>query len=391
MRKRGVIMLTQTSENVDVSTRPSDRRAVPRNLALAVIVPVFNECPNIGPMLEKLDEVLVGVEHEVIFVDDGSTDGTQLEVERFARIDRRVRLIRRFGRRGLSSAVVEGMCSSVARVLAVIDGDLQHDETLLPRMLAAIEQDGQELAVGTRYAGEGSVGEWDKKRVSFSRFATKLASPVMKTPLSDPMSGFFAIRRELLHDTVPKLSSVGYKILLDIVASVPRKLKVAELPYRFRTRVAGESKLDSAVALEYIELLLEKLVGRWIPPKLILFSIVGGFGAIIHLTILGVLLNLAGEAFVMAQASAVLISMLFNFTLNNIFTYRDRRLTGNAWFIGFLSFALLCSIGAIANVGVGAMIYKQQGNIWWLAGLAGIAVGSVWNFVATNWLTWRRK
>lgn len=384
-------MASQAIEIEPISVRRSDRRQTARNLALAVIVPVLNEVANIGPMLEKLDAALVGVEHEVIFVDDGSTDGTQLEVEAFARIDKRVRLIRRFGRRGLSSAVVEGMCSSVARVLAVIDGDLQHDETLLPQMVRAIEAAGNDLAVGTRYDGEGSVGNWDKRRVSISRLATRLASPVMKTPLSDPMSGFFAIRRELLHDTVPKLSSVGYKILLDIVASAPQRLKVCELPYQFRTRIAGESKLDSAVALEYFELLLEKLIGRWIPPKLILFSMVGGLGAVIHLSILGVLLNLVGAAFIVAQAGAVLISMLFNFTLNNVFTYRDRRLKGAAWFVGFLSFALLCSIGGIANVGVGAMIYKQQGGIWWLAGLAGIAVGSVWNFVATNWLTWRKR
>ena len=384
-------MASQAIEIEPISVRRSDRRQTARNLALAVIVPVLNEVANIGPMLEKLDAALVGIEHEVIFVDDGSTDGTQLEVEAFARIDKRVRLIRRFGRRGLSSAVVEGMCSSVARVLAVIDGDLQHDETLLPQMVRAIEAAGNDLAVGTRYDGEGSVGNWDKRRVSISRLATRLASPVMKTPLSDPMSGFFAIRRELLHDTVPKLSSVGYKILLDIVASAPQRLKVCELPYQFRTRIAGESKLDSAVALEYFELLLEKLIGRWIPPKLILFSMVGGLGAVIHLSILGVLLNLVGAAFIVAQAGAVLISMLFNFTLNNVFTYRDRRLKGAAWFVGFLSFALLCSIGGIANVGVGAMIYKQQGGIWWLAGLAGIAVGSVWNFVATNWLTWRKR
>ena len=384
-------MASQAIEIEAISVRRSDRRQTARNLALAVIVPVLNEVANIGPMLEKLDVALVGIEHEVIFVDDGSTDGTQLEVEAFARIDKRVRLIRRFGRRGLSSAVVEGMCSSVARVLAVIDGDLQHDEALLPQMVRAIEAAGYDLAVGTRYDGEGSVGNWDKRRVSISRLATRLASPVMKTPLSDPMSGFFAIRRELLHDTVPKLSSVGYKILLDIVASAPQRLKVCELPYQFRTRIAGESKLDSAVALEYFELLLEKLIGRWIPPKLILFSMVGGLGAEIHLSILGVLLNLVGAAFIVAQAGAVLISMLFNFTLNNVFTYRDRRLKGAAWFVGFLSFALLCSIGGIANVGVGAMIYKQQGGIWWLAGLAGIAVGSVWNFVATNWLTWRKR
>jgi dolichol-phosphate mannosyltransferase len=384
-------MTTQVLNPLKKSAAVAPPRGASCELALGVIVPVLNERGNVRALLDMLAAALDGIVHEVIFVDDGSTDGTQAEVESIARTDRAVRLIRRHGRRGLSSAVVEGMCSSVAPVLAVIDGDLQHDETILPEMLHAISGGGSELAVGTRYAGEGSVGDWDAKRVSISRFATRLAAPVMKTPLSDPMSGFFAIRRDVLLDIVPRLSTVGYKILLDIVASSPKRLRLTEIPYQFRSRVAGESKLDSAVALEYIELLLEKMIGRWIPPKLIFFGIIGSLGAVIHLGILGTLVNGFGARFAIGQTIAVATAMLFNFTLNNNFTYRDRRLKGMRWFTGFISFALLCSVGAIANVGIGSMLYAREGGSWWLAGLAGIAVGSVWNYAATNWLTWRRK
>jgi len=370
---------------------PGDRRAARRALDLAVVIPVLNERENVRPMLERLNNALSGLQHEVIFVDDGSTDGTAAEIEAIAHYDRRVRLIRRYGRRGLSSAVVEGMCSSVAQVLAVIDGDLQHDETILPQMLEAILAAGHEMAIGTRYAAGGSVGEWDRGRVSISRFATRLAAPIMKTPVSDPMSGFFAIRRDVLLEIVPRLSTVGYKLLLDIVASAPRRLDAVEIPYRFRTRTSGESKLDSAVVLEYLELLLEKMIGRWIPPKLILFGAIGAAGAVVQLTVLGIAHEIAGIGFAHAEIVAVGMAMLFNYTLNNILTYRDRRLAGLRWFRGLVSFVLVCSFGAIANVGIGTLLYGQRGERWWLAGLLGIAVGSVWNYVATKWLTWRSR
>lgn len=370
---------------------PGDRRMARRPLSLAVVIPVLNEHGNIGPMLDRLSTTLFGLQHEVIFVDDGSTDETTAEIEAIARYDRRIRLVRRFGRRGLSSAVIEGMCASVAEVVAVIDGDLQHDETILPRMLEAILTNGHEMAIGTRYAGGGSVGEWDRGRVSISRFATRLAAPIMKTPISDPMSGFFAIRRDLLLEIVPHLSTVGYKLLLDIIASAPRRLDAVEIPYEFRSRTSGESKLDTAVALEYLELLLEKIIGRWIPPKLILFGAIGAAGAVVQLAVLGVAHKIAGVGFAHAEIVAVGVAMLFNYTLNNVLTYRDRRLTGLHWFRGLFSFVLVCSFGAIANVGIGTMLYGQRGERWRLAGLLGIAVGSVWNYVATKWLTWRSR
>jgi len=213
----------------------------------------------------------------------------------------------------------------------------------------------------------------------------------MKTPTSDPMSGFFAIRRDVLLEIVPRLSTVGYKILLDIIASAQRRLDIIEIPYRFRTRTSGESKLDTAVALEYFELLLEKMIGRWIPPKLIVFGAIGAAGAVVQLAVLGIAHKIAAFAFIRAEIIAVGMAMVFNYTLNNILTYRDRRLNGLRWFRGLVSFMLVCSFGAIANVGIGTMLYGQQGERWWLAGLLGVAVGSVWNYVATKWLTWHSR
>lgn len=212
----------------------------------------------------------------------------------------------------------------------------------------------------------------------------------MKTDLSDPMSGYFAIRRELFLDIAPKLSQRGYKILLDIVASHPEKIATAEIPYSFRTRVAGESKLDSAVVLEYGELLLDKLVGRIVPVKLIIFGAIGLLGTLVHLSLLWLALSAAGLAFSGAQTIATLGAMTFNFTLNNALTYRDRSLKGWKWINGWVSFCAACSLGALANIGIGTLLFADSWS-WWVSGLAGAAVGSVWNYAATSWPTWRQR
>ena len=359
-------------------------------IELSVIIPTLNEAGNVEPLLERLTIALADIRWEAIFVDDGSTDGTADLVTRIAQADRRVRLIRRIGRRGLSSAVVEGALASTTPVVAVIDADLQHDETILPDLYRAISGDGQELAIGTRYAGTGSTGAWDADRLRISRFATALAAPIMKTRLSDPMSGLFAVRRDILLDAAPNLSNVGYKILLDLVASHPRPLRVAEVGYTFGTRQSGASKLDQMVALEYIELLLDKTVGRFVPVKLVQFGAIGMVGVGVHLALLWMLLNVVLVGFSTAQAGAVIGAMTFNFALNNRFTYRDRQLKGLAWVGGLLSFYLVCSLGAVANVGIGSLVYEQYHG-WWIAGIAGAVVGSVWNYVASGWLTWARR
>lgn len=361
-----------------------------RPLALAVVVPVLNECANIRPTLDNLALALADLEWEVLFVDDGSTDGTPELVAEIAAADRRVRLIRRFGRRGLASAVMEGICASTAPVAIVMDGDLQHDASILPQLHDAIAAEGCDIAVGSRYAGGGSIGDWSKERAGISRFATRLAAPFLKAPVSDPMSGFFAIRRETALAAAPRVSGVGYKILLDLLASTPGRPKVKEIPYRFGVRQAGASKLDEAVALEYLELLCDKAIGRWVPPRLVMFGAVGALGLLVHLAILGLAVNGAALDFATGQALAVLGAMTFNYALNNRFTYRDRRLKGWRWLGGLFSFCAVCSLGAIASVGVGSFVHQLDAR-WWVAGAAGALIGSVWNYVGTAWFTWARR
>jgi dolichol-phosphate mannosyltransferase len=357
-------------------------------LELAVVIPTFNEAANVEKLLGLLGQALSGIVWEAIFVDDDSGDGTAELIRSIGRSNIRVRVLQRLGRRGLSSAVIEGMMATSAPVLAVIDADLQHDETILPRLYAAV-RDGADLAVGSRYVGDGGVGEWDRKRHAASRGATMLAQRLLKTSLSDPMSGFFVISREALKASLPRLSGGGFKILLDIAASAPEPLKVAELPYVFRTRTAGESKLDLMVTAEYLKLVADKAVGHIVPIRLILFMLVGGLGVGVHLGVLGGMLLSGLVSFTMAQAAAVWTSMTFNFALNNIFTYSDRRLRGSRFVTGLFSFYAVCLVGAAANVGVGTWIHGTN-HSWWVAGVAGALIGSVWNFAASSVITWRK-
>lgn len=357
---------------------------------LAVVVPTFNERDNVAHLVERLAEVLKGIRWEVIFVDDDSPDSTAALARSLASQDGRVRCLQRLGRRGLSTACIEGILSTSAPYVAVIDGDMQHDERLLSPMLSALANEELDLVVGSRYVEGGGVGAWDASRARISRFATRLGRRFVPENLTDPMSGFFMIRTEVFHSIVRQLSGVGFKILLDIFASAQRPLKFRELPYQFRARHAGESKLDSQVAWEYAMLLLDKLVGRYVPVRFVAFSIVGALGMIVHLLVLTVSYRFAGGEFVASNIAATTVAMTFNYAVNNALTYRDRRLKGFAWLRGWASFVVGCSVGAIANVGIAAYLFERQYQ-WVLAAIAGVLVGAVWNYAITLVYTWGRR
>lgn len=357
-------------------------------LDIAVVVPTLNEAANVEALIAKLSIVLAGRGWEVLFVDDDSPDGTSGLVRRIARTSRHVRIVQRVGRRGLSSAVIEGILATAAPVVAVMDGDLQHSEDALPRLIAAIEQDGADIAVGTRYVDGGGTGDWDKGRVAMSRFATRAGQIALGTDVSDPMSGFFAVRRDAFERALPRLSAIGFKILLDILASSPAPLKIAEVPYTFRSREAGESKIGLRVIAEYAELIADKTIGRFVPVRLLKFLMVGGLGVFVHLAVLRALLGL-GDGFLTAQTGAVVTAIAFNFFLNNSFTYADRKLKGWRLLGGLASFYAISALGAVANIGIGTWMAGHDER-WWVAGVAGVLVGAIWNFAMSSALTWRK-
>ena len=360
------------------------------NLELSIVVPTFNESDNIGELLDRLRAVLGETGWEIVFVDDDSPDATAALVRSIARTDHRVRCVQRVGRRGLSSACIEGMLASAAPFIAVMDADLQHDETILPAMLELLRSGAADVVVGTRYAKGGSTGDWDGQRAGMSRLATTVSGLIVPSQVSDPMSGYFMLRREALDSTVHRLSGIGFKILLDILSSAPGKLRIAEVPFTFRKRIAGESKLDELVIWEYGMLLADKTVGRFVPVRFVSFAFVGGLGVFVHMVVLAVLLKLLGLDFGLAQSGATGVAMVFNYAVNNLLTYRDRRLSGWAWWRGLASFMAACSVGALANVGVATYLFESR-TTWFLAALAGVLVGAVWNYAITQLYTWGRS
>ena len=371
-------------------------------IRLGVVLPTYNERKNLRGMVERLDKALAGIDFEVIVVDDNSPDGTSDEARQIAQEDGRVHVIQRIGRRGLSSAAIEGMCATSAPVVAVMDADHQHDPELLAGMLAAIEDGTHDLSYASRFAEGASTEAWGRPdRVKASTFANRLANKVTGVELSDPMSGYFMLRTEVLRADAHRLSGVGFKILLDILATVETPLRIKEFPMHFAARAEGESKLDRTVVFEFLVGLYDKWLGRIIPTRFALFATVGAMGVVVQFASLWLVLSgILGEdfhyghwtsdrtTFNIANALASLTAMTFNFTLNNELTYADKRLRGFfPWLRGWAKFGLTCAVGLLASVATTDALKRMEINDV-VAVLAGIIVASVWNFALSSKFVW---
>ncbi|HLJ52815.1 MAG TPA: glycosyltransferase family 2 protein [Rhizomicrobium sp.] len=357
---------------------------------LSIVLPTYQESGNVAELIRRLDLALAGVQWEAIFVDDNSPDGTAEAAKRLAAEDRRVRCLKRVGRRGLAGACIEGMLSSSAPFVAVMDADLQHDEHILTAMLETLRSEKADLVAASRHIAGGSAAAFEKSRGTISRFATVLTRNVLSVPLSDPMSGFFMMRRDRFDAIAAKLSPVGFKILLDIVATAGPSLRVAEQSYVFGKREQGESKFNVQIGLEFLGLLLAKLTGDLVDPRFIFFALVGTTGLAVHLVVLKLALVGFAPNFATAQSIATFVAMTSNFLLNNELTYRDRRLKGLAMFGGFLGFCAIGSVGALTNVGLANWLYSER-SVWWVAGAAGAIMGALWNYALSSLFVWRTR
>jgi dolichol-phosphate mannosyltransferase len=356
---------------------------------LSIIVPCYKERPNVRPMVERVAAALPGIAWEIIFVDDDSPDGTAEAARAIARLDPRVRCIRRIGRRGLSTAVIEGALSSSADFVAVMDGDLQHDETVLPVMLAQLRADAADIAIGSRHAlGGSSEGLSSAMRHRISNAGISIAQSVLPMRVTDPMSGFFMMPRPAFEAIAPRLSGQGFKILLDLILSAPATLRVLEIPCQFHRREAGESKLDALVMIQFGALLLDKSLHGYVPMRFLAFGAVGLLGMIVNLAVLCAGRS-AGMHFFQAEILATVLSMLFNFQLNNRLTYRTHRLRGARLLRGAVLFMLVCGLGAAANVGIATALFSHASHNGLAAAAVGAAIGVVWNYAVSSTLVWR--
>ncbi|MEP2736031.1 MAG: glycosyltransferase family 2 protein [Erythrobacter sp.] len=364
-------------------------------LDLAIILPTLNERGNLGPLVQRIEDALGRDAWEVLVVDDNSADGTADEARALAFTDSRIRVIHRIGRRGLASAAIEGFCATAAPYVAVMDADHQHDPALLPQMLERLKSGEAEIAVASRFAAGASMEDWaEPEREKLSGLANGLARRLTGVELSDPMSGYFMLPTATARALVPKLSGIGFKILLDVLASAETPMKVAEFPLNFAARREGESKLDKAVVFDFLAGLYDKTFGRIIPTRFALFGTVGAVGVLVHFAVLSLMMFWFGfrgdTGFTLAQATAVLSAMSFNFLLNNALTYRDQRLRGAGAVVrGWIGFCLTCAVGGFANVAV-ATLLASYGLFWAAAALAGILAGSVWNYALSSRFVWGR-
>jgi len=357
---------------------------------VSIIVPTYNEARNVGELTRRLDAVLTGLDWEVVFVDDNSPDRTYEVVKALALADARVRCLRRVNRRGLSGACIEGILSSSAPIVAVMDADLQHDESILPAMIGKIERGEADVVVGSRLVDGGSSQDgFSAPRAFASGMAMRMGRLLSRSGVTDLMSGFFALRRDAFEAVAPRLTTSGFKILLDILATASPPLRAVEIGYRFRARHEGDSKFDLRAMSDFFGLLVHKATGGLVPPRFVMFLMVGGTGVFVHLACLRVAMTAAGLSFETAQTLATVVAMTWNFLANNALTYSDAQLRGWRAVLGLAQFYAFCSIGAVANVGVASWLFRRE-NAWWAASLAGIAMGSVWNYTMSSLFVWRK-
>lgn len=372
----------------------AEQRSPGAGIALSVVVPTFNERENVPAVVERLDRTLGKLGWEVIFVDDASPDGTAAAVRAIARVDPRVRLISRHNRRGLSSAVVEGGLASSGDVIAVMDGDLQHDESVLPELYRRVANGEADIAAASRFLATGATeGLSSETRVKMSNTGIMLANRAFGLKLTDPLTGFFAMRRETLERSLPHLSALGFKILLDVITSQKPRPKVVEVPFTFRAREHGESKLDRKVMYDFFLFFLEKVIGRFVPvpARFLSFAFVNSLGILLHLALLVPAVSLFRVEFATAQLFATVGSMFFNYAMNNTITYHDMSLKGIRFWLGFGVFAALCSAGIFANVGVASMLHREFDSVLYVVpAMAGAFITVVWNYVATKFFVWGR-
>ncbi|MDI7774226.1 glycosyltransferase [Asticcacaulis sp. EMRT-3] len=369
---------------------------------LSLVICTLNEGTAIRSVINEICDALDGIRHEIIVVDDNSSDNTGSEVLDVAKLRPNVRLHVRVGERGLSSAAIKGWDIAHGRYLGVMDGDGQHDPRAIRQMADMIMAGNTDLVCVSRYLGQTETGLSGLRDIG-SKVATAATGLVLKVPLSDPMSGCFLMTRDYYQSARPKLTGIGFKILLDIAASAPKKPRFGEVKAALRERQGGQSKLDLRVVADLGALLIEKATGGLLPARFVLFAGVGVTGVVVYAVVLIAFhLLLRGEHQALyryqyryddtiSYSMAIWLSMTWNFFINNWLTFRDKRLKGWAILRALLGFYVACSIGAVLSL-VLSLFMKEHLHIHWLvAGISAALLSSVWNYWGARMLSWRDK
>ena len=347
---------------------------------LSIVVPTYNEAENLPHLLERIDHALGDVSYEVIVVDDDSPDGTWRVAESLSS-RYPVRVVRRRGQRGLGTAIVEGLRRAQGDYVAVIDADLQHPPELLPTMLRAAEEKGADIVVATRYAPGGGVEGWSRLRLLMSRAAGLLAHLLLPEArkTSDPMSGYWLVRRSLLEGM--ELRGESWKVLLEILVRAPGA-RVEEVPYVFQRRERGESKLGPRAMLDYVRDLL-----RLSNYRVIRFAAVGASGAVVNLAVVAALGGRVPDpvAYVLGWEAG----LTWNYVIHDAWTFRGRRAQRGPR--GYLVYWLRYHLAAATGFAVYTLVSiaaRLAGAGYLTAPLLGIVAGFAANYLLSEHRVW---
>ncbi|WP_397599258.1 glycosyltransferase [Silvanigrella sp.] len=358
-------------------------------MLLSLIIPTYNESKNIPILIERIADTLSDISKEVIIVDDNSPDKTWEIARTLSNEYPWLRVIRRMSDRGLSSAVLAGFEISEGDILAVMDSDLQHDEKALLSFISAFEK-GAEIVVGSRKIAGGGIEDWSPFRKFVSWSATVLAKVALTKSVSDPMSGFFAIKRKIYETYKHEINPRGFKILLEFLARA-KNTRIDEVGYTFRGRVHGESKLSSKVIFDYIFALYELSIGKYLPTQFIKYGIIGFSGLIIATAIIFICQHFTNLSKSYSIALSIEISILTNFYLNNYWTFKNFKLKG-LWKIlrGLATFHAICLGGALINQAI-ALKMLTYGMDVYLSNAFGYFIAAIWNYIINVNITWKGK
>ena len=354
---------------------------------ISIIIPTYNERNNVTPLIKRIDHALSDYDYEVVFVDDNSGDGTA-EVAGALSSKYPVKVIIRQNKRGLASAVVDGLRHVTGQIVGVMDADLQHPPEVIPDLLREIES-GADIVIASRYIKGGACQGWGLTRRITSKGAIVLAHLLLPSTrqFRDPMSGFFMFNQQVVAHA--HLKPTGYKILLEILMEGEFQ-NAAEVPYTFGTRSGGESKLNTRQQIDYLRHVYSLMQRKGELRRFFKFCVVGLSGVLVNMGLLWLLTEFAGFPYLISAGFSIESSIISNFVLNDYFTFADRRSPKAKSFLNrLLKFNLVSLAGLAINIGVLWLLTEVFGVYYLLSNLCGIAVATLWNYLINTWWTWR--
>jgi dolichol-phosphate mannosyltransferase len=388
------LLLTVPSDSLVILERSSVTYSIDKSLKFSLVIPTFNESQNIQELVQILSELLdriIPQDYELIVVDDDSPDRTWEIACALMPSYPQLRVMRRKTERGLSTAVIRGWQAARGEILGVIDADLQHPPEILIQLWGETIK-GAELAVASRNVDGGGVSEWSLTRRFLSRGAQILGLVILPEVigrLSDPMSGYFMVRRSAIVNKL--LSPVGYKILIEVAARGQIRW-IAETGYVFRERMAGASKVTWKQYLEYIQHLITLRFSLWPVTRFFRFGLVGFSGVFVDLGVFYLLRTILGLALTRSAIFSSEIAIINNFLWNDLWTFRDissKQQGRRKRFRRFLKFNLVCLAGVILNVSIVNLLFNIAHVNEYLAKLIAIAMVTSLNFWLNSKLSWR--